>query len=252
MTEPLNQNNPNMQSNDSASSLANMERARQQFIADVLTPKPKHIYRLDDYKTIRGDLFGNVKDAVSRRFPLYNDKYSLSIEDADYDDPDDFDVDEQKRALLSGKSMTRRLRGRWVLRDANGKVVSQTRRMTLMHVPFMTDRGTFIRNGSEYAFTNIMRLEPGVYTKRKNDEISAQFNIKQGTGPGFNMSLNPTTGIFQIKRGTANAPAYTVFHDLGVTDEQMQKAWGDELFQKNRQAGISDKAKAAASRIYNM
>jgi DNA-directed RNA polymerase beta subunit len=252
MTEQLNQNNQNTQANDSAASLANMERARQQFIADVLTPKPKHIYRLDDYKTIRGDLFGNVKDAVSRRFPLYNDKYSMGLEDVDYDDPEDFDVDEQKRALLSGKSMTRRLRGRWVLRDANGKVVSQTRRMTLMHVPFMTDRGTFIRNGSEYAFTNIMRLEPGVYTKRKNDEISAQFNIKQGTGPGFNMSLNPTTGIFQIKRGTANAPAYTVFRDLGVTDEQMQKAWGDELFQKNKQAGISDKARSAASRIYNM
>ena len=252
MTEQLNQNNPNTQSNDSASSLANMERARQQFIADVLTPKPKHIYRLDDYKTIRGDLFGNVKDAVSRRFPLYNDKYSMGLEDVDYDDPDDFDVDEQKRALLSGKSMTRRLRGRWVLRDANGKVVSQTRRMTLMHVPFMTDRGTFIRNGSEYAFTNIMRLEPGVYTKRKNDEISAQFNIKQGTGPGFNMSLNPTTGIFQIKRGTANAPAYTVFRDLGVTDEQMRKAWGDELFEKNKQAGSGDKAVTAAQRIYNM
>ena len=252
MTQPLNPDNPNTQNNDQPASLANMERARQQFIADVLTPKPKHIYRLDDYKTIRGDLFGNVKDAVMRRFPLYNDKYSLAVEDVDYDDPDDFDVDEQKRALLSGKSMTRRLRGKWVLRDVNGKVVSQTRRMTLMRVPFMTDRGTFIRNGSEYAFTNIMRLEPGVYTKRKNDEISAQFNIKQGTGPGFNMSLNPTTGIFQVKRGTANAPAYTVFHDLGVTDDQMLEAWGNELFEKNKQAGSSDKAITAAQRIYNM
>ena len=66
------------------------------------------------------------------------------------------------------------------------------------------------------------------------------------------MSLNPTTGVFQVKRGTANAPAYTVFHDLGVTDDQMRKAWGDELFEKNKQAGSGDKAVAAAQRIYNM
>lgn len=232
--------------------LANMARAQQQFIADVLTKKPTHIYRLDDYNAIRQSLFDNVKDAVQRRFPLYNDRFSLGVENVDYDDPDDYDVDVQKDALLEGRSITRRLRGEWVLRNADGKEVARTRRMTLMRVPFMTGRGTFIRNGREYAFTNIMRLEPGVYTKRKNDEISAQFNIKQGTGPGFSMLLNPNTGVFQIRRGTANAPAYVVFHDMGITDEQMEKAWGKELFQKNKEAGAGDKARQAASRIYNM
>lgn len=232
--------------------LANMARAQQQFIADVLTKKPTTVYRLDDYDTIRRTLYDNVSSAVQRRFPLYNDRFSLGVENVSYDDPEDFDVDEQKDAILSGRSITRRLRGEWVLRDTDGNEVSRTRRMTLMHVPYMTGRGTFIRNGREYAFTNIMRLEPGVYTKRKNDEISAQFNIKQGTGPGFSMLLNPDTGVFQIRRGTANAPAYVVFRDMGITDEQMEKAWGRELFQKNKEAGASDKARQAASRIYNM
>lgn len=232
---------------------SNMIRAQQKFIADVLTEKPTSMYRMDDYPTIRHNLFENVKNAVSKRFPLYNERYTLALEDVDYDDPEDLDIPAQKQAILEGRSCVRRLRGSWVLRDAvTDKVVDKSKRMTLMKVPYMTDRGTFIRNGHEYAFTNIMRMEPGVYTKQKDDEISAQFNIKKGTGPGFNMRLIPSTGIFQISRGTTNCPAYTVLHDLGVTDEQMQKAWGEELFKKNKEAGSGEKARIAANKIYNM
>lgn len=232
--------------------VSNGLRAQQKFIANVLTEKPVTMYAMDDYAAMRNQLFNNVKDAVANRFPLYNDRYTLAVEDVDYDDPDDIGVDEQKRAKLEGKSITRRLRGRWVLRDANtDKVVSQTKRMTLMRVPYMTDRGTFIRNGNEYAFTNIMRLQPGVYTKEKPDEISAQFNIQKGSGSGFNMRLLPKTGVFQISRGTQNAPAYTVFHDMGISDDQMREAWGDELFEKNKEAGSGEKARIAADKIYN-
>ena len=121
-----------------------------------------------------------------------------------------------------------------------------------MNVPYITDRGTFIRNGHEYAFSNIMRMEPGVYTKQRDDEISAQFNIKKGTGAGFNMFLQPNTGIFKIKRNTTSVPAYTVFRDMGITDEQMKEAWGQELFDKNKAAGSDEKASMAANKIYNM
>jgi len=232
---------------------ANMVQARQKFIADVLTEKPVSRYRMDDYKTIRKELFNNVKNAVSTRFPLYNDRYELSVTDVDYDDPEDVDITTQKQAILEGKTVARRLRGAWVLTDlATGKEVSKTRRMTLAKVPYMTDRGTFIRNGHEYAFTNIMRMEPGVYTKKKPDTINAQFNVKKGTGAGFDINLSPKTGIFQVRRGTANAPAYTLFKDMGITDEQMKESWGAELFEKNKAAGEGQKARLAVDKIYNM
>ena len=244
---------PEQQQSNPTAALTNIGRAAQQFIADTLTKKPDKLYRMDDYGTIRSIIFDNVKDAVSRRYPLRNERFTLGLEDVDYDDPEDIDVEEQKKLLLEGKSSDRRLRGSWVLRDAaTDKVVSKTRRMTLMRVPRMTDRGTFIRNGREFCIGNIMRLEPGVYCKKKPDEIAAQFNIKQGTGPGFNMVLNPKTGVFNIRRGTTNAPAYTVLHDMGVDDATMKKAWGDEVFEANRKAGTGDKATGLASRIYNM
>ena len=61
--------------------------------------------------------------------------------------------------------------------------------------------------------------------------------MKKGTGAGFNMKFTPSRGLFQINRGTANAPAYTVMKDLGVTDEQMKASWGDELFKLNKEYG---------------
>ncbi len=225
--------------------------AVQRFIADVLTEKPERTFRLDDYGAMRTLLFDNVKNAVQKRFPLQNNRYSLSVEDLDYDDPEDIGVDEQKDLLLSGRSNERRLRGSWVLRDAGtGKVVSKGRRMTIMKVPRLSDRGTFIRNGKEFCIGSIMRMEPGVYCKKGPDELTAQFNIKQGTGGGFNMVMNPGTGVFRIRRGTTNAPAYTVLRDMGVTDEQMKEAWGEELYIANRDAGQGVKARAAADAIY--
>ena len=239
---------------DTTGTVNNLMRAQQKFIANTLASgKDVKVFRMDDYPTIRKVLFDNVKNAINQRFPLYNDRYTLSVEDVDYDDPEEIGLAKQKQAILDGTSVTRRLRGTWVLRDAKtDKEVSRTRRMTLMQVPYITDRGTFIRNGHEYAFSNIMRMEPGVYTKQRDDEVSAQFNVKKGTGAGFNMFLQPNTGIFKIKRETTSVPAYTVFHDMGVTDDQMKAAWGQELFDKNKAAGMDEKAIVAAKKIYNM
>lgn len=231
----------------------NIQRQKMQFIADVLDQDKVTMYRADDYRTMRGLIFDKVKRAVQKRFPIYNDKYVLSVENLDYSDPAQVSYKDQKQAILEGRNVGRRLRGSYVLRDATtDKVISKTAPQTLLTVPYMTDRGTFINSGHEYTFNNIMRLQPGVYAKQNSsDEISAQFNVKKGTGAGFNMRFVPSRGIFQVNRGTANAPAYTVMKDLGVTDEQMQKAWGKELFKTNKEYGTGQKARIAANKIYN-
>ena len=233
--------------------LNGIQRQKMQFIADVLDTDKPVMYRANDYKTMRGLIFDKVKKAVQKRFPLYNDKYVLSVENLEYADPEEVSYKDQKQAILEGKNVGRRLRGSYVLRDAaTDKVVSKTPVQTLMKVPYMTDRGTFISNGHEYTFNNIMRLQPGVYSKKNSDDqISAQFNVKKGTGAGFNMRFVPSRGLFQINRGTANAPAYTVLKDLGVTDQQMKKSWGDQLYNANKEYGSSQKARIAADKIYN-
>lgn len=230
-----------------------IQRQAQAFIADILDQEKPQIYRVNDYKTMRRLIFDKVKQSVVKRFPLYNNKYVLSVENVQYKDPQQFSYKQQKDAILNGKSLGRRLVGSYVLTDAaTGKQVSKTNKQTLLSVPYMTDRGTFINSGHEYTFNNIMRLQPGAYAKKNNDdELTTQFNVKKGTGAGFNMRFVPSKGIFQINRGTANAPAYTVMKDLGVTDEQMKKSWGQELFKINKDYGSTEKARIAAKKIYN-
>ena len=231
----------------------NIQRQAQAFIADILDQQRPTLYSATDYKTMRKLIFDKVLSSVQKRFPLYNNKYVLSVEDLSYADPDTYSYKEEKEAILNGKSVGRRLRGSYVLKDAStDKVISKTPVQTLLTVPYMTDRGTFINSGHQYTFNNIMRLEPGAYAKKNNDdEITTQFNVKKGTGAGFNMRFTPSKGLFYINRSTANAPAYTVMKDLGVTDDQMKAAWGEQLFKKNKEFGSTQKARIAARRIYN-
>lgn len=233
--------------------LAGVQKQQQKFIADILDQKPRKVYRMDDYKTMRSLIYQNVLQSVKARFPLYNNRYILDIQDLSYQGPQLNDYKAQKQAILSGKSLGRKLKGSFVLKDAvTQQVVSKGKKQTILTVPHMTDRGTFINSGSQYALINIMRLQPGVYTKKNTDnQISAQFNVKKGTGAGFNMKFVPSKGIFYMNRGTANAPAYTVLKDLGVSDQQMRKSWGQQLYNKNKEYGLGQKARIAADRIYN-
>lgn len=225
---------------------------RQLYISSILTEKPEKVYDPLDFNEVRTALYDNVLESVKKRFPLFNDRYSLSIEDVKYDDPADFSLKDQKKAILEGRSLGRRLRGSWVLRDVNtDKVIQKTPRKTILKVPYLTERGTYIRNGSEYVFSHIMRLEPGVYVRKKDDDnVLAQINARQGTGTRIDLSLKPSTGVFTFQKGTTNVPAYTVLSDYGVTDDQMREAWGDALFTINQDAGTTTKAQQAAQRFY--
>ena len=224
----------------------------QTYISSVLTDKPDVIYDPLDFKAVRTALYNNSIESIKKRFPLYNDKYSLEVEDLKYDDPEDVPIAVQKQAVLEGKTLGRRLRGSWVLRDVNtGKVVQKTNRMTLLRVPYLTERGTYIRNGNEYTFNHIMRLEPGVYARRKDDDtVLAQINARQGTGSRIDLVFRPSTGVFHFQKGTVNAPAYKVLSDYGVSDKEMEDAWGTDLFRINQEAGSTAKAAQSAEKFY--
>lgn len=64
---------------DNNPTINNLMRAQQKFISNVLAKDKQDIkiFRMDDYPTIRKILFNNVKNAISQRFPLYNDRHPL-------------------------------------------------------------------------------------------------------------------------------------------------------------------------------
>lgn len=196
----------------------------------------------DDIQAMRTNLLARVKAAVIAKYPIENSRYSLELEDVEYDTEEPPTIEAQKKAIFQGKSLRRKLSGNWILRDkATGRVVDQ-KRSVVTHVPDVTNRGTFIYNGSEYTVANQMRLRPGVYTRRKESgELEAHFNLLPGTGKSFRVHMEPETGVFKMQVGQSHIPLYSVLRSQGVTDAQLQKKWGVDLLNANR-AKADDKA----------
>ena len=104
-----------------------------------------------------------------------------------------------------------------------------------MKVPVLTDRGTFIHNGNEIGVIRQARLLPGVYTRRQaNGHLEAQFNARVGTGKGFRVGLEPQTAQYRLKIAQSNLHLYSLLKDLGTTDEELARSWGQDILEMNK------------------
>lgn len=195
---------------------------------------PDFLREFDDAATARKNIYSNTLEALRKRFPVEDDSYRLELVDLDYDGPQEFSLAEQKKALLENRSLRTNIRGTWRLVDkATGEVLDQ-KKTSVMQVPYWTDRGTFINNGSEYTVISQSRLRPGVYARKKsNGEYEAQFNIRPGTGRAFHIGLEPSTGVMTLQTGQGGVPLYQVMKGLGVDDKEMARFWGADVAKAN-------------------
>lgn len=189
----------------------------------------------DSTKT-RQNIFNRVLQSAQKLQPISNTRHTLRLSGVDYADKDHFSLEEQKQAILAGKTLGRRLRGTWELVDnATGEVLD-SRQQTIARVPYLTPRGTFINNGNEYTLINQARLRPGVFTRvKENGEIESHLNAKTGTGPSHRYFLDPEKGVFSMRLGQAKIPVMPLLKAMGATDKQLQEAWGNEIWEANAQ-----------------
>ena len=189
----------------------------------------------DDVPARRTAIFDSVLTSMAKQFPQSYGGVRLEVNDLHYDGPEEFSLADQKRALLSNRYLHRKLKGVVRLVDEATGTPIEERPMTLMKVPVLTQRGTFIHNGSEYTTMHQARLLPGVFTRRKSTgELESHFNVRRGTGNSFRVHLEPDTGLFKMDIGQASLRLYSLLHDLGIPDEKLEAAWGPELLAKNK------------------
>jgi len=200
----------------------------------------------EDFDSERREIFSGAKAAMTQAFPLSYGGFRLHVEDVDYEDPDHRGKAEQKKALLHDTRLVRRLRGTVVLSDEKSGQELERKRMTLMRVPHLTERGTFIRDGNEYVHVKQLRLLPGPYTRRKqNGELETQFNVRPGSGTNFRVLFRPEDSQYRLSVQQSELHLYSLLKDLGVGDEELKKRWGDAVFAANSQrydSRVVDKA----------
>ena len=189
-----------------------------------------------DAGAARQNIYDDALAAAAAMEPVENMRHQLRLSNVHYADSGNFRTKDHKQALLTGKTLDRRLRGTWELIDkATGNILDQSQQ-TIAHIPWLSPHGTFVQGGNELALINQQRLRPGVYTRIKdNDEIEAHANILPGKGPSHRYHLDPDKGVFYLNMEQAKIPLLPLLRTLGVKDKQLLEAWGPKLYQANMQ-----------------
>jgi DNA-directed RNA polymerase beta subunit len=208
---------------------------------------PSHLRAFDDTRTAREWLHTGAVEALQKRFPIEDQDYKLELQDVRIDGPTRFGLARQKQALLKDEQLRVPIKGRWRLSHKPTGQVLDEREDTVLHLPYLTDRGTMIYRGNEYSSVSQSRLKAGVYSRRKKSgEIESFFNIKPGTGRSFRLWLEPQTGVFKVKVGQSNIPLYPMLSALGVKDKDLLKTWGPDILIANQKA----RAAQAIDKLY--
>jgi len=188
-----------------------------------------------DPRQIRSYVLDKALSSVSAAQPVRNDLFELAVSDVKYTGSDP-NIDDEIEALKTGRSLTKRLTGQYLLTDrATGKVVAKSGRKTLLNVPWMTSDGYYVVRGVPYSFVTQFRMNPGIYTRTASDGVTeAQFNTAQGFGVPFRVRMDPKTGVFALRIAGHSVPLYRVLSGMGIPDQAMEKAWGKQLLEVNR------------------
>ena len=220
-------------------------------IDDPIIPQGVTLREFDDTQAARKAIYDGTLEALKKRFPLENKSYRLELSNVRYTGPQEFTLAQQKHALLNDRNLHTPVTGHFKLfRKSDGALVDEKDEV-VMNVPYYTDRGTIINNGSEYTVANQLRLRPGVYTRvRRSGDVETQFNVRPGTGRGFRLRMEPSTGVVTVNVGHANMPLYPLLRALGVTDKQMIKAWGADVAYANAQKADSVSGRSAIDKLY--
>lgn len=199
---------------------------------------------IHDVPAIRQAVYDRSLDAISRSPDVTNQKFTLRLSRPQYVDPPTFTRRQEKEALLTGRSLNRRVKGTWELLDnATGHVLDK-KTSIVTAVPYVNSRGLFINRGTEYSLSNQQRLRSGIFGRiRENGEVEAHVNVLPGQGLPHRYQIDPDKGVFYAHVAQAKIPLYPLLKASGVTDDQMRAAWGDErIWESNKSLAKEDVA----------
>ena len=184
-----------------------------------------------DARTRREHLREKTVTGLQTLFPLVGRDHDLAVENVRVK-PAAYSSNDQKTAILHGRTLSEPVVGDLVMRDKSGKIIDSKKGHILAHLPYFTERHSMIVGGNEYEVPNQLRLKPGVYTReRGNGEFEAAFNLSKGDN--FRISMEPETGKLKAEFGTTSVPLRPVLKALGVSDATMKQHWGAELHEAN-------------------
>lgn len=200
-------------------------------------PIPKNVRGFFDPEKTREWLHTKALDSFQKKLnTIESPAYKLKVTDLSYNAPEHSPTyKEQNKAIMEKRDLSTPLRGTFQMIDKKTGNVLDTKTTTIAHIPWLTERNTVILHGAEYSVAHQQRLLPGVYTRTKESgEAEAHINVLPGTGVGGKVIFYPDRALFVYQVGTTQIKLYGLLKEMGVSDSEMEKVWGSEIFNKNK------------------
>lgn len=216
-------------------------------------PIPLHARGWFDPLKTRQWVFDNAvaayREALNR---LESNDFKLRVTQVRVETPDQpYTYKDQKEAVLNKRDLTVPLKATIQMVNKKTDQVVDEKRTTIAQIPYITERNTVILNGSEYVTSAQQRLKPGVYTRiKESGEAEAHVNVLPGTGMGGKIIFYPDRALFVYQVGSTQIKLYGLLKDLGVSDSQMEAAWGQEILLKNRQLSDGNEIEKLYSKVF--
>jgi DNA-directed RNA polymerase beta subunit/DNA-directed RNA polymerase beta' subunit/intein/homing endonuclease len=184
-----------------------------------------------------------VTDAYKKLFPVYAKGQegkspslhlkNIWVDDAELD-PNNFT--DQKKTKLAGRTWGAPVFADIELKDPSGHVIDKLDKIRISTIPRLTPRGSYLVQGSEYQIANQFRRKAGVYVlpMATGDQFKAVFNVLGEGSRNFEVHLDPKSNKYALKVGQGFMPLYPFLNALGAKDDDLKKAWGEEVFAANK------------------
>lgn len=176
-------------------------------------------------------------EAIRKQFPVDGLHQVLSLDKLEVPDnlsPDD--IRSQHQAKVNGHTWGVPVIAHLSLTDKRtGEVVKS--RTRIAELPKVTSRHSQIVNGQEYQVDNQWQLKPGAYVRRRQTgQIETMFQSSKK--PSFDVTFDDATKEFkaELPGGKAIVPLYPLLSTLGVSDTELEKAWGKDILHANKNA----------------
>lgn len=191
-----------------------------------------------------------VTDSLLNIFPIEHKGKTLLIKNILVEDAlNDQDFPQQRNLKMSRKTWEYPIYADIELVSSDtGKPISKVKKVKLASIPKVTNRFTTIIDGNEYQTINQLRRKSGVYSRiKKNGELESEFNLSKGAN--FKMQLDPQKQIFSLTLAGRNYKykLWPILNLLGMSDNEISKAWGQKLLDINKGKSINTEASEITS-----
>ena len=196
-----------------------------------------------------------IKDAfansITGMFPISGRKNTLELVNLFYDDSKtkDADIKSQQLAKEQEKTWGVPVFAEFVLKDKETGTVINKSKQKIAVLPKMTQRFTYIIGGGEYNSAYQQRIKSGIYSKiNEKGEHLTEINLN-GRNNAFvkearlKIPFDLETKKFKFNYATNNIPLYSFLKCVGVSDDEMKKEWGEDVWKANHTTKWKDDIK---------